>query len=77
MYKYGHRTRGHPKVQRLLALMTATVVLITSSPPDLAWADSNIYTNHIDHWAGGFKHGEGTNSWNGSFNIGLKLTKAE
>lgn len=48
MYKYGHRTRGHPKLQRLLAFIFTLVMLVTMVPADMAKADSIEHT-HI--WA--------------------------
>lgn len=48
MYKYGHRTRGHPKLQRLLAFVFTLVMLVTMVPADLAKADAIEHT-HI--WA--------------------------
>lgn len=48
MYKYEHRTRGHPKLQRLLAFVFALVMLVTMVPADLTKADAIEHT-HI--WA--------------------------
>ena len=47
MYKYEHRTRGHP-LQRLLSFVFVLVMLITMVPADLAKADPIEHT-HI--WA--------------------------
>ena len=48
MYKYGHRTRGHPKLQKLLAFVFALVILVAMVPADMAKADTIEHT-HI--WA--------------------------
>lgn len=48
MYKYRHRTRGHPRLQRLLAFVFTLVMLVTMVPADLAKADTIEHT-HI--WA--------------------------
>ena len=57
MYKYGHRTRGHPKLQKLLAFVFALVMLVTMVPADLAKADAIEHT-HI--WATTY---DSTNHW--------------
>lgn len=57
MYKYGHRTRGHPRLQRLLAFVFALVMLVTMMPADLAKADAIEHT-HI--WATKY---DSTNHW--------------
>ena len=48
MYKYEHRTRGHPKLQRLLAFIFTLIMLVTMVPADLTKADAIEHT-HI--WA--------------------------
>ena len=40
MYKYGHRTRGHPDIKQFLSFILALIVLVTSTPPHLAKADA-------------------------------------
>lgn len=57
MYKYEHRTRGHPKLQKLLAFVFALVMLVTMVPADLAKADAIEHT-HI--WATTY---DSTNHW--------------
>ena len=47
MYKYGHRTRGHP-LQRMLSFVFVLIMLVTMVPADLAKADAIEHT-HI--WA--------------------------
>ena len=48
MYKYGHRARGHPNIKQLLAFLLALIMLVATTSPDLAKADSIEHT-HI--WA--------------------------
>ena len=48
MYKYEHRTRGHPRLQRLLAFIFTLIMLVTMVPADLTKADAIEHT-HI--WA--------------------------
>lgn len=57
MCKYGHGTRGHPMLQRLLAFVFALVMLVTMVPADLVKADAIEHT-HI--WATTY---DSTNHW--------------
>jgi len=44
MYKYGHRTRGHP-LQRMLSFVFVLIMLVTMVPADLAKADAIEHTH--------------------------------
>lgn len=33
MYKYEHKTRGHPSIKQLLAFVLALIVLVATTPP--------------------------------------------
>ena len=57
MNRYRHKTRGHPNIKQLLAFVLALIVLVTSTPPDLAKADSIEHT-HI--WADKY---DSSNHW--------------
>ena len=48
MNEYRYKTRGHPSIKQLLAFLLALIVLVATTPPDLAKADSIEHT-HI--WA--------------------------
>lgn len=42
MNGYRHKTRGHPSIKQLLAFLLALIVLVATTPPDLAKADNNF-----------------------------------
>ena len=48
MNKYRHKIRGHPSIKQLLTFLLTLIVLIATTPPDLAKADAIEHT-HI--WA--------------------------
>jgi hypothetical protein len=33
MYKYEHKTRGHPNIKQLLTFLLALIVLVATTPP--------------------------------------------
>lgn len=57
MNKYRHKTRGHPSIKQLLTFLLTLIVLVATTPPDLAKADAIEHT-HI--WATTY---DSTNHW--------------
>ena len=57
MNGYIHKTRGHPSIKQLLAFLLALIVLVATTPPDLAKADAIEHT-HI--WADKY---DSSNHW--------------
>lgn len=57
MNVYRHKTRGHPSIKQLLAFLLTLIVLVSTTPPDLAKADTIEHT-HI--WATTY---DSTNHW--------------